>query len=318
MKYRSHKVNTYDLEGMEAELSMQPSPIMDYVDPVIAKNGELIAIGYLVDDYDPLNPLEDCDGMGRIYASLRHSSTQSDMQNALGLNSDWERDFDSLEVEGIAEQKLLDLLQASFQADLVAFVIEKAGEGVGKDKAINLLMQDIKGERWEYWSHSWLALKFLDTTSWEALQETAWEEAMDKGLIGDPYAVSLDVYEHGGQFWSLSGGGMQCQWDTSRGAGVWVPDEYLREELDSIKERDGMEAAREKATEFAGQALEPFNSWLSGDCYGLAVDVYLVESGKLRHVDDSAVYGYIGRKWAEEALGGEVEGMLSSACRKAA
>lgn len=45
-----------------------------------------------------------------------------------------------------------------------------------------------------------------------------------KALRTNKYAVLLDVYEHSGTAWSLHGEGMQCPWDTSRGAGVWVPD----------------------------------------------------------------------------------------------
>lgn len=47
----------------------------------------------------------------------------------------------------------------------------------------------------------------------------------------DPYAVLLDTYEHGQTAWSVHGGGMQCQWDTTSEAGVWVPDDYCREHI---------------------------------------------------------------------------------------
>jgi hypothetical protein len=46
------------------------------------------------------------------------------------------------------------------------------------------------------------------------------------------YAVLLDVYDHGGQVYSISGEGMQCRWDTARGGAVWVPDDCAREEVD--------------------------------------------------------------------------------------
>ena len=33
------------------------------------------------------------------------------------------------------------------------------------------------------------------------------------------FAISLDCCFHSGQSWSITGNGMQCQWDTSRRAG---------------------------------------------------------------------------------------------------
>ncbi len=52
--------------------------------------------------------------------------------------------------------------------------------------------------------------------------------------IGKPnkYAVLLDVYDHSGQVYSISGEGMQCRWDTARGGAVWVPDACAQEEID--------------------------------------------------------------------------------------
>lgn len=50
---------------------------------------------------------------------------------------------------------------------------------------------------------------------------------------GDPDAVLLDLYDHSGVTWSVSGSSMQCQWDTSRGESVWVPDQGAREEIDT-------------------------------------------------------------------------------------
>ncbi len=44
--------------------------------------------------------------------------------------------------------------------------------------------------------------------------------------------MELDIYEHGGVAYSVSGTGMQCRWDTSRGGAVWVPD---ADALDNIK-----------------------------------------------------------------------------------
>jgi len=61
-----------------------------------------------------------------------------------------------------------------------------------------------------------------------SLLEDAWESAWEGGRIGDPMALLVDIYEHGGVAYSLSGEGHQCPWDTSRGGAVWVPDRSAR------------------------------------------------------------------------------------------
>lgn len=62
-------------------------------------------------------------------------------------------------------------------------------------------------------------------------------------------------------------------------------------------------AIMEAATECAEQCLETYNSWCSGDIWGVCTDV--VEDGKI--VEDHACWGYIGREHAEQSLKEEME-----------
>lgn len=317
MKYSTRTIHEFAVGGMTAELSFEPSCIMSYVEHKVVKQNGLVAIGYLVDDQDVQNPLEDCDGMGRIYSSHRHSGQHSDMQDALGLNSEWDRDYSIAVVERAAESALMELVRRDFQSDLVAFILECANEqGLSRDQSIQHFIRDFTGEL--YSNPAWLTEKVQEVATWDSLLDEAWQLCRLNGLIGNPYAVMLDCYEHGGQLWSLSGSGMQCQFDTAHGAGVWVPDDVLTEDLSAIKAAEGMEVARAKAVEFASQALEPYNDWLAGNCFGIAVDVFAEESGQMKLVDESAVWGYIGSKWAESALAAEVNAMIASAQAKAA
>ena len=48
----------------------------------------------------------------------------------------------------------------------------------------------------------------------------------------NPYAVLLDVYDHSGEAWSIQGEGMNDRWDTTRGAGVWIPDHACIEHIE--------------------------------------------------------------------------------------
>ena len=318
MNFRTRKVSEIDVDGLTAELSFEPSCVMSYVEHKIERQGGLIAVGYLVDDHDVENPLVDCDGMGHIYSSHRHSGQHAKMQAALGLDSDWQRDLSLRVVEREAESALKELVRSRFQVDLVAFILECANKsGLSRDQALEYFVGDFTGQL-PYRPESWLAEKVREYVTWESLLDEAWQLARSSGQVGEPYTVMLDCYEHGGQVWSVTGSGPQCLFDTARGAGVWVPDQCLREEMDSIKTNEGIDVARSKAVEFARQALESYNAWLAGDCYGVAVDVFSTEGDRLKLIDESAVWGYVGRKWAEESLSEEVRAVLGNAVLKVA
>lgn len=318
MNYRTRKVSEIDVDGLTAELSFEPSCVMSYMEHKIEKQGGLVAVGYLVDDHDVENPLDDCDGMGHIYSSHRHSGQHAKMQAVLGLDSDWQRDLSLRVVEREAESALMELVRTRLQVDLVAFILECANNNeMSRDQALEYFVVDFTGQL-PYHRETWLTEKVRALVTWDSLLDEAWQLARLSGQVGDPYTVMLDCYEHGGQVWSVTGSGPQCHFDTARGAGVWVPDQCLRDELDSIKEKGGLDAARTKAVEFARQALESYNAWLAGDCYGVAVDVFSAEGIRLKLIDESAVWGYVGRKWAEESLSEEVRAVLGDAVLKSA
>lgn len=303
MDYRKFTHHELDLGWAVAAISRAPSESMKYADYATTLVGDRFRIGYLVDDRDVQNPLEDCDGFGAIYSSHRHSRQHCEMQVALGLNSDWEPDLDLVEVE--AERRLEGIVKNSaYAADLVAYRIELAKEieGISLDEAIRLFIQEFRNADEVGDEGSWLFEKVSAKHSWDDILHDCWVEGRIKGTVGDPYAIMLDCYEHGGQHWSLSGQGMQCAFDTARGAGVWVPDEVLREDLDAIALKDGRDAAMAKAREFAQQALDVFNAWLLGDCYGIVVEEYRRTTDGLVPLDTHEVWGYVGMNWAIEAM----------------
>ena len=89
--------------------------------------------------------------------------------------------------------------------------------------------------------------------------------------------------------------------DLSRHESVWVPDKYLREELEKIadpKER------RAKAVKYAEQACEEYTAWSNGDCHGVVIQVHELD-GAL--VESDECWGYIGYEHAEETLRGDVD-----------
>lgn len=302
-----------EIDGTTVELSLQPSWIMNgHEDPVVERDGNILVVGYLVDDQDASNPLVDCDGMGMVYSAHGHSRTHSDMQTALALDGEWSPDL-SL-VDAAAETILLQELKCGrFQPDLIGYIMECADNGTSRGSAIDSLLDDFTGEYYDLWLSAKIKASWM---SWQTLREEQWRIAVAAGTIGNPYAVTLDCYDHGGQVWSVTRCETQCAFDTAIGVGVWVPDVGLTEDLNALRVTDGIDASRAKAQEFARQCLQVYNAWLSGDCYGVVTDVFEVDAqGNAKRTDNDSVWGYMG---TEDARSGMKEVMKEvAACRAA-
>lgn len=78
-----------------------------------------------------------------------------------------------------------------------------------------------------------------------------WTEALSAGTIGDPLAITLDIYDHGGVAYSLSGEGNNCQWDTVTGGAIWVPDDESLENISLIAIRNWL-----KEMNFDGDSID--------------------------------------------------------------
>lgn len=106
-------------------------------------------------------------------------------------------------------------------------------------------------------------------------------------------AFFLDVYDHSGRVWSLSGEGYDDGWDTSHKAGVLIwehpPGDIGAKTKDARKE----DARRE---------LEEYNKWLSGDCYG-----YILTDPDTGQDIDSC-WGYIGLDYLRETVREALDG----------
>lgn len=239
---RSVTKHYYDFEHKDGttvalELTFGMSDTMAYKDVLTKTGDDRITIGYLVDDSDVENPLENDEYMGQIYDCRRHSRTLGDYEKALGLR------------DGGPD---LDLIDHMLPDDA--------------DYASRLAM---------------------------------WKAGREAGTVGNPYAVLLDIYEHGGVSYSVSGGGMQCQFDTAHGGAVWVPSEALKVELDERAATD-LPSAQEKALELAAQACTTYTDWCNGNCYGIVVATYDNEGNSVD--EDDVCWGFIGDDNAYEAL----------------
>lgn len=219
--------------------------------------GKYVIAGGLCHDQDSqhMNPCEPGTANGNIY----HASTQrGDAEEqakffaALGLDSDGNKDFSCKPVtdrivkqvmKGIGDDlslltRLLHRLRATqrpvSKASLES-VIQFAINQEGWSYALDYLADSLYGH--SYWNRMGSDLQdklqpLADLFS-ESEAEKAWDQALAAGEIGEPMAISLDIYEHSGIAYSVSGTGMNCRWDTSRAAAVWVPDEDAIENIRS-------------------------------------------------------------------------------------
>ena len=195
------------------------------------------------------------------------------------------------------------------------------------------------------------------------------EAAIKKDL-----AVRLDVYDHGGMVYAISGSIRaqnfpDQQWDVAHGGAVWVPDQACEDHIEVtalqrcyadaftveyhatpkkqhdirwiVRRQDGpdlqrggyktfMAAARgacralalpampeklavkrtELAHECCQQALDEYNRWLAGDCWGVCCEAFDLNS--VRFLDD-ACWGFIGDEYAQSALNTEIAVMAEQA-----
>jgi len=214
----------------DLDLPFQSSPMMDFHETAKCVVGTTLLVGYLSDDTDCANPLEDCDGVGRIYSAHRHSSNHAEMQEALALDSDWEPDLDLVE-DHLDRLRKPWIDAASQSEEFQGWATETAGPRARLDEAY---FKRRAAKLWRETGGEYLygedCIDDFDFTTDVRIE--LWNELRSEGLIGDRDAVVLDCYDHGGQVWSITGQGMQCQWDTATGAGVWVPDDDAREEIE--------------------------------------------------------------------------------------
>lgn len=282
---------TIEVDDVELELSSTPS---DYLDQHIHTDGEWVLVGYCTDDNDGSceNPL-DCDCYGEIHhhPRSRYGSRDSDYYDAVGCDSYGDPRLDLIFDNHFQEAfkrwhaKLVDTRGVEWLRDELRQEYDHE-EGESDEQFVHdALYQDTN----EY--ANWENVAYADDMR-DVLEQMFGEPEF---FPGDIDAVLLDRYEHGLCSYSVSGGGMQCRWDTSRGEAVWIPNEYLRSELEKIADPSERYKQAEK---YAQQACDVYTDWCNGNIYGVCVDVFY--KGEL-HTDD-ACWGYIGSDHAEESL----------------
>jgi hypothetical protein len=284
-----------EFDGVDCRLSYEK---LDWLESHTARVGDKIVLGYLVRDdtgCDVDDLIGDC--MGGLYSFHRYASHDQHMvgYEALGLDRNGERNLDIVYERHTAEfvRRYIELVTEKHPLDeIVARADEEEferSEGeLDDDYARRALAYETNYECWG-------DLMFYDTA--ESVLQTMWEDITY--FPGNKDAVLLDVYEHSGQCWSISGRGMQCGWDTARGAGVWAPDKYLSEQLDADEAKGLDRASRRKV--YCRQFLDNYNDVINGNVFGVIVE-WFDEHGT--PIESDECWGHVGSSYAEESLKG--------------
>lgn len=105
----------------------------------------------------------------------------------------------------------------------------------------------------------------------EKFQDTFNEFMKDDDRIPGKDFWMLSCYRHGGESWSLLNEGYQCQWDTTRHAGVlYLENPKDRDQWKTLKVPFSKEEYT--STDAARSTLEDYNRWLSGDCWWYRIE----------------------------------------------
>lgn len=241
MIFRTETHHYFELpNGVEIELPLKPEDwLQDELVTVERPDGGY-RVAYLVHDEHCDNPLEDCDGMGVIWHHPRSHYGKSDgYYEACGLDSYGDPVIDEDKLQQMWHDKVMALSLQDFYINPALREIADA-EDLREMLADESIIGDYTFE--QNARSAWgVRLEDADPDDVQALIDKVEEKLIDWSYAAaadecqqpmDKYAVLLDVYEHGTRAYSLSGGGMQCRWDTSRGEAVWVADKYAKEEID--------------------------------------------------------------------------------------
>lgn len=286
MNYRTRTTYSTDVDDVEVELQFQPCDWMD-MHKVKVGNKLVVAYNVLDDDFRSVDDLMgDC--MGSIVDAYNgRDADRRELYELAGYDRYGDKDLDA-----VWDKHEDEAIRRYIKRLMTTYSVNELREGIDDEEVIEApeiedwLRQDAHGADWGNVAYE---------KDMQAVLDDMWDEPAY--WPGNPDAVFLDVYDHSGQCWSISGGGMQCRWDTSSGAGAWVPDKCLLEQIESdVKEGKDR---RTQCRHYAKQFLDTYNDIISGNIYGCVVQTHDLD-GEL--IDEDSCWGFIGSEYAEQSL----------------
>jgi len=225
---QTRSVTSTEIAGIGVTLDRTP---LDWLDHYDEKIGNKIVLAYVVDDPEPQNPLETMDGEGRIYVASHGREAQAEIREALAINEFGDPDFELLQ-DFPEEFKDRWVQRAVKDTEFQEWCFKQPMLEQEPGETDEAFYRSVANTYWDEWGGC--TSPNSEVFDWDftaAVERALFEELRDTGKIGDPDAVLLDIYEHSGVRYSVSGTGMQDPWDTTRGGAVWIPDDCAREEI---------------------------------------------------------------------------------------
>jgi len=297
---RRHTSYTIEIDGKSFAATFEP---VTGLDPILKQlsDGRFV-LGYLSQDSDTENPLENSDGMGKIYdRRSRHARKESidKFFEETGLGRDGEPEnprnphavlLDVYDHSGEAWSIHGEGMQCRWDTTRMGgvWVPDEACLEHIQSKARQMLLPE--GTKISYESKH----NPDGTTIMRPAKPGEHSYRPDENVVPDERYYNVIT-------WTLPDG------RSHGGYKNFVTAAMAAAKAMGIKlDKDVIVKNEYKvAVECARQALESFNSWLSGDCYGVVVEVLDAEGEQSE--DEDACWGYIGHKYAEETLTDEVE-----------
>ena len=149
-----------------------------------------------------------------------------------------------------------------------------------KDCVIRVVYDECSVNPFTDWDGEGMII-FHERSDYVCNKELTYNEAKET-----KYAIPLDAYIHSGITLSVSGEGMNCQWDTSTHIAIWTPSKHCQ-----VK-------TKADAFKIARQNCLLFNQWCNGNVFG-----YIVEDSQGNHID--SCFGYYGHESITEAIQNE-------------
>lgn len=239
------KNKTYiEYQGLELELPFAPDN-PDTVKVVETSTG--FRVGFLDNDTDAVNPLEDCDGYGEIHhhPRSRYGRRDSEYNDILSLDQYGAPQLDEDKVQALWAEKVKALpaevwipaftadADVPFEQFVQTCVRQLADEEAGDYTVLAQVCQAFASYA-ANWTFNYQEVREV-TALIEQHLTWNWDEVCE--ICRKPWrkhAVLLDRYEHGLCQYSVSGTGPSCRFDSSSGEAVWVPDQCAEDEINRL------------------------------------------------------------------------------------
>jgi len=126
-------------------------------------------------------------------------------------------------------------------------------------------------------------------------------------LKKDKDAVALSYFEHGNSLWMVaelpSPAGVEFQWDGTRMAGVWEPDNVIKKTADDEGLKPGTPERRAWMVKQAEDACVIYTYWCNGQIFGYQIEIFDKRESDGEVYDDLRDYRYDTAEYEDSCYG---------------